>query len=219
MLGHPAGKCECELVVDVEARHAGEVVELERRRIGPAEGLDQFVPGETGTSLPVPGSGRIVIVPPVETTTTVSLTDAPAGAAGLYEPVRLNGLAAASASIAPSRPSSSSTRSTRRPRQPEPDRDRDQHAEDEGECHERRGRTEGVEIRPDRGGLDETDDLQRQCVVEHEQHRTVEVVPGQREAEEAAPKMPVQTSGNVTSRKVVTRLAPRSRAASSMWSS
>ena len=49
-------------------------------------------PERTGTSLPVPGSGRIVIVPPVETTTTVSLTvRRPAQLAGPLRvcPVRL----------------------------------------------------------------------------------------------------------------------------------
>ena len=95
---------------------------------------------------------------------------------------------------------------------------------EEGDDHhdrdERRRRAQGVQVGPDRGGLDQADDLERQRVVEHEQHGPVEVVPGQREPEQERAEDAGPDERQASPRaNVLAALAPRSRAASSMWSS
>ena len=87
------------------------------------------------------------------------------------------------------------------------------------ERDQRRRRAERVEVGSQRGRLDQADDLERQRVVEHEQDGAVEVVPRQREAEQEGAEEPGPDERSVTSRNVLAAFAPRSRAASSMWSS
>src|SRR5690349_83733 len=100
-------------------------------------------PDTSGTSFPVPGSGRIAIVPPVETTTTSALIRPLRGRRGggcdvdrALEPELLV-----------------DTFDTPSP-QPQSDRDDDEHREDQRQCDERRRRAERIEIRSDRGRLD-----------------------------------------------------------------
>ena len=115
-----------------------EVVELERRRVGPGEQLDELLAAHRRHELPVAGSGRIAIVPPVETTTTA--------AAG---PAYFGELAAARRRCRPaSSPSSSSTRRTGALAEAQAD-DGHEH-ERVGPARRRRAGPERVEVGKDR---------------------------------------------------------------------
>src|SRR6266446_2719952 len=209
VLDHTPGERERELTVDVEARHTDEVVELERRRIEPAEHLDELVAGEDGDELARARLGTHRDRPP-------SRDDHD----GLIHGLVANPPACtASASIPPPSPSSSSSPCSFRPRSLRRTVTTTSALKIKKSVTSvvavprayRSGRIAEAWIRPTicSGSV-----LSSTSSTVRSKSFHVRVNP-----KRAAPKMPVQTRGSVTSRNVCARLAPRSRAASSMCSS